>query len=214
MGERVEPYKGGSVSARMKKRNPTIRFSSSHIKRMMQVDEDIGKMAHAVPAMVGRATELFSTILVKKAGRITKQRGAKTMTLEHVADVIKKDPMFDFLVHLVEGVGQDTSVRETTGITKSVKVNKESDDLKVRDKDTKVMKLKSKKDPKKIEKSVAHCKSSKPAKNERALRSNNGIQLTFQIMPVVSVENEIAVPRVSQIRSDAQLVNLDEDYDS
>merc|ERR1719481_1053249 len=119
--------------------------------------------------------------------------------------------MFDFLVHLVEGVGHDTSVRETTGITKSVKVNKESDDLKVIDIDTKVIKLKSKKD---LKKSIAHRKSSKPAKNEGESRSNNGIQLTFQIMPVVSVENETAVPRVSQIRSDAQLVNLDEDYDS
>merc|ERR1712025_1258066 len=211
MGERVEPYKGGSVSARMKKRNPTIRFSSSHIKRMMQVDEDIGKMAHAVPSMVGRATELFSTILVKKAGRITEQRGAKTMTLEHIADVIKKDPMFDFLVHLVEGVGQDTSV-----IAKSVKVNKESVDLKARDKNTQVTKLKSQKEYKT---STTQCKNSKPTRNlglSGPSRSNNGngIQMTLQIMPVVPEANQIAVPGVSQFRSDAQLVQMDEDYDS
>merc|ERR1712025_69400 len=216
MGERVEPYKGGSVSARMKKRNPTIRFSSSHIKRMMQVDEDIGKMAHAVPAMVGRATELFSTILVKKAGRFTQQKGAKTMTLEHIANVIKKDPMFDFLVHLVEGVGHDTSVKETSDIAKSVKVNKESVDLKARDKNTQVTKLKSQKEYKT---STTQCKNSKPTRNlglSGPSRSNNGngIQMTLQIMPVVPEANQIAVPGVSQFRSDAQLVQMDEDYDS
>merc|ERR1712179_238007 len=92
----------------MKKRNPTVRFSATHIKKMMQVDEDIGKMSHAVPAMVGKAVELFSTILVQKAGDITRQRGAKTLTQEHVATVIKQDPRFDFLVDLVKGIDQDT----------------------------------------------------------------------------------------------------------
>ena len=88
-----------------KGRHPTQRFSSSHIKRMMQVDEDIGKVAQAVPAMIGRALELFSIMLVQKSGEITSQKGAKTLTQEHVIAVIREEPRLDFLVHLVEGAG-------------------------------------------------------------------------------------------------------------
>ena len=40
LNEYLEFKKSDLITARMKKRNPTVRFSSSHIKRMMQVDED------------------------------------------------------------------------------------------------------------------------------------------------------------------------------
>merc|ERR1711872_564341 len=69
----------------------------------------------------------------------------KTITLEHVAAVIKKDPMFDFVLHLVEGVGLETSIEDIPGITKSVKAVEESDDFKERYQITKMMKLKTKK---------------------------------------------------------------------
>eukprot|EP00092_Neocalanus_flemingeri_P019237 GFUD01020839.1.p1 GENE.GFUD01020839.1~~GFUD01020839.1.p1 ORF type:complete len:225 (+),score=83.36 GFUD01020839.1:65-739(+) len=88
-----------------RKRNPNSRFPPSHIKRMMQQDEDIGKVAQAVPAMLARALELFSSMLVQQAGTVTKERNAKTLTQEHVVVAIKEDSRLDFLLHLVEGMG-------------------------------------------------------------------------------------------------------------
>jgi histone H3/H4 len=83
------------------------RFTPSHIKRMMKQNEDIGKVAQAVPAMISRALELFNTMLVQKAGEVAHHRGAKTLTKEHVVEVIKEDPRLDFLSHLVGGVKQE-----------------------------------------------------------------------------------------------------------
>ena len=119
--------------------------------------------------------------------------------------------MFDFVLHLVEGVGLETSIGDIPGITKSVKAVKESDDFKARDQITKGMKLRTKK-------SNAQGNNSSHAESKRLSEASwsmctSDIQLTMQIMPV-SVENQIAVPAVSQIRIGAQLGHLDEDYAS
>eukprot|EP00092_Neocalanus_flemingeri_P022252 GFUD01024131.1.p1 GENE.GFUD01024131.1~~GFUD01024131.1.p1 ORF type:complete len:227 (-),score=72.79 GFUD01024131.1:51-731(-) len=101
-----------------RKRHPNSRFPPSHIKRMMQQDEDIGKMAQAVPAMLARALELFSSMLVQQAGTVTEERNAKTLTQEHVVVAIKEDTRLDFLLPLVEGMGGERKkkgdVKDTT----------------------------------------------------------------------------------------------------
>eukprot|EP00092_Neocalanus_flemingeri_P107996 GFUD01138621.1.p1 GENE.GFUD01138621.1~~GFUD01138621.1.p1 ORF type:complete len:223 (-),score=72.50 GFUD01138621.1:68-736(-) len=99
-----------------RKRNPNIRFPPSHIKRMMQQDEDIGKVAQAVPAMLARALELFSSILVQQAGMVTKERNAKTMSQEHVVTAIKEDSRLDFLLHLVEGMGGERKKKKENNV--------------------------------------------------------------------------------------------------
>jgi len=181
------------------RRNHSLRFSPSHIKRMMQVDEDIGKVAHAVPAMVARAVEMFSTVLVQRAGEITKQRGAKTMTSEHMSVVIREDPKFDFLIDLVEGIGEsrERPICEKTSKTviKASATKYEVDDNNHDDKSAKVKKSKSGKS--------SH--SSKPC--------NDSYQLNLRISAVdgstvpTSSAIELAVVR------GAQGVELDEYYD-
>ena len=158
-----------------------MRFSSAHIKKMMQVDEDIGKMSHAVPAMVGKALELFSTILVQKAGDITKQRGAKTLTQEHLATVIKQDPRFDFLLDLVKGIGLDTtsgSDRPAKLPNKIVKNNKEPDDL---DKVDKLPKSKPKKGSQRLKSNQS---GSKISREDSGRSCPPGIELTMRVVPV------------------------------
>ena len=180
----------------MKKRNPSVRFSSAHIKKMMQVDEDIGKMSHAVPAMVGKAVELFSTILVQKAGNVTKQKGAKTLTQEHVAAVIKEDPRFDFLVHLVKGIGVNTVVADPD---KTV-IKKESKNLDYVDKNVN------------FEKSV-------PKKNSQRLKNDldtnkishySDIKLTVNMMPL---QDQIVGAASQVLQAGVKPVHVDEDYD-
>ena len=184
----------------MKKRNPSVRFSSAHIKKMMQVDEDIGKMSHAVPAMVGKAVELFSTILVQKAGNVTKQKGAKTLTQEHVAAVIKEDPRFDFLVHLVKGVGLDT-------VADSDWPDKVADKALVkRDSGNEDNVNKNK-----LDKSVPK-KSSQRLKNK--LDSKNSldcdIKLSVKMMPL---QNQIVGPTPQVMQAEVKSAQMDEDYD-
>ncbi|XP_072573262.1 uncharacterized protein [Paramormyrops kingsleyae] len=49
----------------------------------MQTDEEIGKVAAAVPVIISRALELFLESLLTKACQVTQSRNAKTMTMSH-----------------------------------------------------------------------------------------------------------------------------------
>ena len=78
-----------------------------HIKRMIQQDKGIGKVAKAVPAMLCVSLELFSNMLVKQVRKVIREMGANTMTKRHVLVAIKQDSRLNFLLHLVEGMGGD-----------------------------------------------------------------------------------------------------------
>ena len=56
----------------------------ARIKKIMQTDEDVGKVAQPVPVIISRALELFVENLLKKANDITSQRGARTLTPSHL----------------------------------------------------------------------------------------------------------------------------------
>ena len=74
-----------------KGRQPATRISSGQVKRMMQSDEEVGRMVAAVPVMVARLTEMFVTRLLATTGSVVADRGAKTLAPEHVAAVIRED---------------------------------------------------------------------------------------------------------------------------
>uniref|UniRef100_A0A803P2E4 Transcription factor CBF/NF-Y/archaeal histone domain-containing protein n=1 Tax=Cannabis sativa TaxID=3483 RepID=A0A803P2E4_CANSA len=57
---------------------------SARIKKIMQADEDVGKIALAVPVLVSKALELFLQDLCDRTYEITLQRGAKTMNSLHL----------------------------------------------------------------------------------------------------------------------------------
>jgi hypothetical protein len=50
----------------------------------MQIDEEIGKVAAAVPVIISRSLELFVENLVSKTYDLTLQRGARTLTPSHM----------------------------------------------------------------------------------------------------------------------------------
>ncbi|KAK9218173.1 hypothetical protein WN943_006810 [Citrus x changshan-huyou] len=56
----------------------------ARIKKIMQADEDVGKIALAVPVLVSKALELFFQDLCDRTYEITLQRGAKTMSSLHL----------------------------------------------------------------------------------------------------------------------------------
>ncbi|KAH1032746.1 hypothetical protein J1N35_044920 [Gossypium stocksii] len=55
----------------------------AHIKKIMQADEDVEKIALVVPVLVSKALELFVQDLCDHTYEIAIQRGAKTMNSLH-----------------------------------------------------------------------------------------------------------------------------------
>merc|ERR1712018_1021534 len=88
----------------MKKKKYNARFPPARIKKIMQTDEEVGKVAQPVPVIISRALELFVENLLKKANDITSQRGARTLTPSHLKMCIKSESRFDFLKELVSTV--------------------------------------------------------------------------------------------------------------
>ncbi|XP_046499964.1 dr1-associated corepressor isoform X3 [Equus quagga] len=99
-----------------KKKKYNARFPPARIKKIMQTDEEIGKVAAAVPVIISRALELFLESLLKKACQVTQSRNAKTMTTSHLKQCIELEQQFDFLKDLVasvpdmQGDGEDNHV--------------------------------------------------------------------------------------------------------
>uniref|UniRef100_A0A8C5MWR8 Dr1-associated corepressor n=1 Tax=Leptobrachium leishanense TaxID=445787 RepID=A0A8C5MWR8_9ANUR len=87
-----------------KKKKYNARFPPARIKKIMQTDEEIGKVAAAVPVIISRALELFLESLLKKACQVTQTRSAKTMTTSHLKQCIELEQQFDFLKDLVATV--------------------------------------------------------------------------------------------------------------
>ncbi|XP_053575983.1 dr1-associated corepressor [Bombina bombina] len=87
-----------------KKKKYNARFPPARIKKIMQTDEEIGKVAAAVPVIISRALELFLESLLKKACQVTQSRSAKTMTTSHLKQCIELEQQFDFLKDLVAAV--------------------------------------------------------------------------------------------------------------
>ncbi|XP_042391408.1 dr1-associated corepressor-like [Zingiber officinale] len=80
------------------------RFPASRIKKIMQADEDVGKIAMAVPLLVSKALELFLQDLCDRTYEITLQRGAKTLNSSHLKQCVKTYSAYDFLTGVVNKV--------------------------------------------------------------------------------------------------------------
>ncbi|XP_056156589.1 dr1-associated corepressor isoform X2 [Lampris incognitus] len=73
-----------------KKKKYNARFPPARIKKIMQTDEEIGKVAAAVPVII--------------SCQVTQSRNAKTMTTSHLKQCIEREHQFDFLKDLVAAV--------------------------------------------------------------------------------------------------------------
>ncbi|RLV96328.1 DNA polymerase epsilon subunit C [Spathaspora sp. JA1] len=77
-------------------------FPAARIKKIMQSDEDIGKVAQATPVIIGRALEIFMANLVEVSILEAKKQGVKRISASHVRSAIQNTEQFDFLVEAVE----------------------------------------------------------------------------------------------------------------
>ncbi|CAH8361947.1 unnamed protein product [Eruca vesicaria subsp. sativa] len=80
------------------------RFPAARIKKIMQADEDVGKIALAVPVLVSKSLELFLQDLCDRTYEITLERGAKTVSSLHLKHCVERYNVFDFLREVVSKV--------------------------------------------------------------------------------------------------------------
>ncbi|KAK4696177.1 Dr1-associated corepressor, partial [Lecanoromycetidae sp. Uapishka_2] len=80
------------------------KFPVARIKRIMQADEDVGKVAQVTPTAVSKALELFMISLVTKAATEARNKGSKRVTPVHLKQAVEKDEQLDFLAEIISKV--------------------------------------------------------------------------------------------------------------
>jgi len=88
------------------------KFPVARIKRIMQADEEVGKVAQVTPVAVNKALELFMIALVGGAAEKAREKGGKRVTAQHLKMVVEGDEQFDFLGEIV---GRVAEVQEGAG---------------------------------------------------------------------------------------------------
>ncbi|KAL1408739.1 hypothetical protein Q8F55_005552 [Vanrija albida] len=86
---------------KLTKRSKTSR---ARIKKIMQMDEEVGKLASATPVMISKSLECFLQLLIDETAKESRERGSRKMVPYHLKAMIDKSDQFDFLRELVEGV--------------------------------------------------------------------------------------------------------------
>jgi Dr1-associated corepressor len=86
-------------------------FPVARIKRIMQADEDIGKVAQVTPPVVSRALELFMIKLIAASAEQARggegssgKASAKKITPQHLKRAVLSDSTYDFLCDIVNKV--------------------------------------------------------------------------------------------------------------
>ncbi|KAI9359054.1 histone-fold-containing protein, partial [Pilaira anomala] len=85
----------------------------ARIKKIMQLDEDVGKVAQATPILIckvqvlnfcSKALELFMQSLIDQACQESRTRNAKRLSVAHLKKTIETVDQFDFLKDIVSSI--------------------------------------------------------------------------------------------------------------
>ncbi|KAH7287342.1 hypothetical protein KP509_32G050600 [Ceratopteris richardii] len=110
----------------MRKKHDT-RFPVGRIKKIMQADEEVGKIAMATPILISKALERFLQDLCDRTYEVTLKRGAKTISSTHLKECVHTHSMFDFLKETVSHVrdlqGRGNGCENTVRRRKAAEVN-------------------------------------------------------------------------------------------
>uniref|UniRef100_A0A669F913 Transcription factor CBF/NF-Y/archaeal histone domain-containing protein n=1 Tax=Oreochromis niloticus TaxID=8128 RepID=A0A669F913_ORENI len=83
------------------KRRYNVRFPPRRIKKIMQKDTEVGRMAMAVPVIISRALEIFLKSLLTKTCVITESKLSTVVSVAHMKQCIESEKLFHFLKDLV-----------------------------------------------------------------------------------------------------------------
>jgi len=88
----------------MKNKNKVTKFPVARIKKIMQKDDEVGKVAQATPILISKSLELFMGTLVEEMSKVTQERNAKRVEVWHLKAAIERTEMLDFLKEIVEPI--------------------------------------------------------------------------------------------------------------
>ncbi|KAG5961969.1 hypothetical protein E4U57_007374 [Claviceps arundinis] len=100
------------------------KFPVARIKRIMQADEEVGKVAQQTPIAVGKALELFMIQMVSSSAEVAREKGSKRVTASMLKQVVETDDQWDFLREIVSRVVEN----EKEGCKSKAKAESDSDD--------------------------------------------------------------------------------------
>jgi histone H3/H4 len=87
------------------------KFPTARIKRIMQADEEVGKVAQQTPIAVGKALEMFMIALVTKSAEVAKEKNSKRVTAQMLKHVVESDDQWDFLREIVGKVEHEEKAK-------------------------------------------------------------------------------------------------------
>ncbi|KAK4639007.1 hypothetical protein QC761_702460 [Podospora bellae-mahoneyi] len=93
------------------------KFPTARIKRIMQADEEVGKVAQQTPIAVGKALELFMVQMVTKSADLAREKNSKRVSAQMLKQVVEADEQWDFLREIVSRV--ETTEEKKGGPSKS-----------------------------------------------------------------------------------------------
>ncbi|XP_072221264.1 dr1-associated corepressor isoform X2 [Leuresthes tenuis] len=99
------------------KRRYNIRFPPSRIKKIMQKDTEVGRIAMAVPVLISRALEMFLKSLLTETCLITQSKFSNVVSLAHMKQCIESEKLFHFLKGLAEGATSTATQRDKQGMS-------------------------------------------------------------------------------------------------
>nr|XP_033499196.1 uncharacterized protein LOC117267409 isoform X1 [Epinephelus lanceolatus] len=99
------------------KRRYNVRFPPSRIKKMMQKDTEVGRIAMAVPVIISRALEMFLKSLLTKIYLITQSKFSAVVSVAHMKQCIDSEKLFDFLKDLAERATSMAAQKDTRGLS-------------------------------------------------------------------------------------------------
>jgi histone H3/H4 len=72
-------------------------FPAARLKRLLQEDEEIGRVSKTAPVLISKAIELFLGDIIAQSASCTKSKKRKVITPDDVREAIKQNDKFDFL---------------------------------------------------------------------------------------------------------------------
>ncbi|XP_041809725.1 dr1-associated corepressor [Chelmon rostratus] len=99
------------------KRRYNVRFPPSRIKKIMQKDAEVGRIAMAVPVIISRALEMFLKCLLTKTCLITQSKLSTVVSVAHMKQCIESEKLFDFLKDLVERATSTAGQKDNRGMS-------------------------------------------------------------------------------------------------
>ncbi|XP_037343132.1 dr1-associated corepressor isoform X2 [Pungitius pungitius] len=99
------------------KRKYNVRFPPSRIRKIMQKDPEVGRIATAVPVIISRAVEMFLTSLLTGIFAITRSKRGAAVSVTHIKQCVESEKLFHFLTELVERAPSPAGRQEDAGMS-------------------------------------------------------------------------------------------------